>query len=317
MIFVWSLGRQYWSSIKKKYWFDEGWLLFEWKAYYFWWCNEFIRKCWFLSIKSLLYCPTRKGIIVLKLLFIFLPIFRLINIQIQTLSKISPKDRLELLREVAGTRVYDDRREESLRILDETSGKREKIDEVLVFLDERLEELEKEKEELKGYQEQDRTRRVLEYTIYTKELTDINNRLDQLEGMIFEIFKKSCTDLIEDHLRDIQEMGNLHKQSKNMHEELKTAEKDLKSMYTELEKLRKEKDFVLTDLSELQKKKAQLDLKVNQSTNTVTIDAKKQKEYTQELIGLKKDIAKAKKQLDNLQPNYVAAVKKEQDARER
>lgn len=253
----------------------------------------------------------------MKLLFIFLPIFRLINIQIQTLSKISPKDRLELLREVAGTRVYDDRREESLRILDETSGKREKIDEVLVFLDERLEELEKEKEELKGYQEQDRTRRVLEYTIYTKELTDINNRLDQLEGMIFEIFKKSCTDLIEDHLRDIQEMGNLHKQSKNMHEELKTAEKDLKSMYTELEKLRKEKDFVLTDLSELQKKKAQLDLKVNQSTNTVTIDAKKQKEYTQELIGLKKDIAKAKKQLDNLQPNYVAAVKKEQDARER
>ena len=110
-----------------------------------------------------------------------------INFKIQTLSKISPKDRLELLREVAGTRVYDDRREESLRILDETSGKREKIDEVLVFLDERLEELEKEKEELKGYQEQDRTRRVLEYTIYTKELTDINNRLDQLEGVIFEI----------------------------------------------------------------------------------------------------------------------------------
>jgi structural maintenance of chromosome 3 (chondroitin sulfate proteoglycan 6) len=93
-----------------------------------------------------------------------------------------PTERLELLREVAGTRVYDERREESVRIMDETSGKREKIDEVLLFLDERLEELEKEKEELKDYQEQDRSRRVLEYTIYTKELAEVNKKLDELEG---------------------------------------------------------------------------------------------------------------------------------------
>lgn len=112
-------------------------------------------------------------------------------------------------------------------------------------------------------------------------------------------------------------MGNLHKQSKNMHEDLKTAEKELKSMHTELEKLRKEKDFVLADLSELQKKKAQLDLKVNQSTTAVSLDAKKQKEYTQELISLKKEIAKAKKQLDTIQPNFEAAVKKEHEAQER
>lgn len=75
--------------------------------------------------------------------------------------------------------------------MDETNGKREKINEVLVFLDERLKELEKEKEELKGYQEQDRTRRAVEYTIYTKELTEINTKLDQLERMIFEIFLKT------------------------------------------------------------------------------------------------------------------------------
>lgn len=93
-----------------------------------------------------------------------------------------PTERLELLREVAGTRVYDERREESVRIMEETSGKREKIDEVLSFLDERLEELEKEKEELKDYQEQDRNRRVLEYTIYTKELAEVNKKLDELEG---------------------------------------------------------------------------------------------------------------------------------------
>ncbi len=35
--------------------------------------------------------------------------------------------RLKLLREVAGTRVYDERREESKAILKETEGKREKV----------------------------------------------------------------------------------------------------------------------------------------------------------------------------------------------
>lgn len=98
-----------------------------------------------------------------------------------------PSERLELLREVAGTRVYDERREESKRIIDDTVSKKEKIDEVLRFLDERLEELEKEKEELKDYQEQDRNRRVLEYTIYTKELTDVNKKLEDLES-IFSFF---------------------------------------------------------------------------------------------------------------------------------
>lgn len=39
--------------------------------------------------------------------------------------------RLKLLREVAGTRVYDDRREESKSILKETEGKVEKIEDFL------------------------------------------------------------------------------------------------------------------------------------------------------------------------------------------
>jgi structural maintenance of chromosome 3 (chondroitin sulfate proteoglycan 6) len=219
---------------------------------------------------------------------------------------------------VAGTRVYDDRREESLRILEETGSKREKIDEVLVFLDERLAELEKEKEELKGYQEHDRSRRVLEYTIYSKELTDINQKLQDLEGKHeFRLFLFCVAYSLDSHMRDISEMATLHKHSKNLHEELKTAEKDLKNLNVKHEKLKKEKDFVQTDLLDLQQKKAQLDLKVNQSTSVVSIDAKKQKEYAQELSGLKKEIAKAKKQLDSLQPNYTTAVKKEQDIRER
>ena len=67
--------------------------------------------------------------------------------------------RLKLLREVAGTRVYDERKEESKSILKETEGKREKIQEYLTLIDERLNTLEEEKEELKQYQKWDKMRR--------------------------------------------------------------------------------------------------------------------------------------------------------------
>lgn len=113
-----------------------------------------------------------------------------------------PAERLELLHEVAGTRVYDERREESVKIMDDTSGKREKIDEVLSFLDERLEELEKEKEELKDYQEQDRNRRVLEYTIYTKEMADVNKKLEELEGRLLFVKTHLIRGSFEGHPRN-------------------------------------------------------------------------------------------------------------------
>ena len=45
--------------------------------------------------------------------------------------------RLKLLREVAGTRVYDERREESKTILKETESKREKIEEFLKTIEDR------------------------------------------------------------------------------------------------------------------------------------------------------------------------------------
>lgn len=52
-------------------------------------------------------------------------------VQINQMATAPDSQRLKLLREVAGTRVYDDRREESKFILKETEGKLEKIQDFL------------------------------------------------------------------------------------------------------------------------------------------------------------------------------------------
>mgnify|MGYP001569043675 FL=1 len=91
--------------------------------------------------------------------------------QITHLTNQKDQDRLLLLKEVAGTKIYEERRAESAKIIEETSAllllfdsrstvaywpcaesKREKIDDLLTFINERLAELEEEKEELKEFQ---------------------------------------------------------------------------------------------------------------------------------------------------------------------
>ena len=47
--------------------------------------------------------------------------------KVSNLCVMKDEDRLNLLKEVAGTTVYEERRSESLRIMQETDNKREKV----------------------------------------------------------------------------------------------------------------------------------------------------------------------------------------------
>ncbi|KAL2008487.1 hypothetical protein VTN00DRAFT_6681 [Thermoascus crustaceus] len=102
--------------------------------------------------------------------------------RVTTLTNMKDSERLNLLKEVAGTQVYEARRAESLKIMNETNNKRAKIDELLDYINERLSELEEEKDELRNFQEKDRERRCLEYTIYSREQAEIAAALEALEG---------------------------------------------------------------------------------------------------------------------------------------
>jgi structural maintenance of chromosome 3 (chondroitin sulfate proteoglycan 6) len=52
--------------------------------------------------------------------------------------------------------VYEERRAESVKILSETADKRTRIQDVVRYIEERLRELEGEKDELGAYQQLDR-----------------------------------------------------------------------------------------------------------------------------------------------------------------
>lgn len=55
--------------------------------------------------------------------------------------------------------MFDEKKEESLKVLEETTQKLGKSESLLGFIDERLKKLEEEKEDLKEYQKWDKTKR--------------------------------------------------------------------------------------------------------------------------------------------------------------
>ncbi|GBG85239.1 hypothetical protein CBR_g39805 [Chara braunii] len=138
--------------------------------------------------------------------------------KIAFLTTMRDTERLDLLKEIGGTRVYEERRRESLKIMQDTENRRNQIIEVVRFIEERLKELEEEKEELKKYQQLDKQRRSLEYTLHDKELADTRQKLEEVE---------------ESRVRASQESGSMHNSVREAHEKSKAIEKDLKTMSKE------------------------------------------------------------------------------------
>ena len=51
--------------------------------------------------------------------------------QIMHMTTMKDQERLDLLKEIGGTKVYEERREESLKVMKETEGRRKRIEEVV------------------------------------------------------------------------------------------------------------------------------------------------------------------------------------------
>lgn len=206
--------------------------------------------------------------------------------------------RLKLLREVAGTRVYDERKEESMNILKETEGKVEKIKEFLKTIEDRLQTLEEEKEELKEYQKWDKARRTLEYIIHETDLKDTKKELDELENQ-----RKTSGDKQKEFNKEIQDAQD---KLKAIHKSLKEARKDVNIF-------KDEKSVLMTEQQQLLREKAKLDLMIGDLTDEVQGDNKSKERAEQELERLKVTIAEKEKELDEVRPRYEAMKQKEED----
>nr|CAD7454929.1 unnamed protein product [Timema tahoe] len=206
--------------------------------------------------------------------------------------------RLKLLREVAGTRVYDERREESKAILKETEGKVDKIEEFLRTIEERLKTLEEEKEELKEYQKWDKMRRSLEYTIHDRELKETRKKLDDMEAA-----RKNSG----------EEQKKYSAELKVAQEAIRSAARRLKETKKNVQAHKEERDTLSAEQQQLLKEKTKLELTIKDLSDEVMGDNTSKERAENELKKLKVTIAQKEADLEKITPQYENMKKKEEE----
>eukprot|EP00923_Selenidium_pygospionis_P039025 GHVN01067910.1.p2 GENE.GHVN01067910.1~~GHVN01067910.1.p2 ORF type:complete len:1133 (+),score=173.55 GHVN01067910.1:946-4344(+) len=104
--------------------------------------------------------------------------------RVTSLTNSKEHERLQLLKEIAGTRIYEEHREESARILGETRKKKEKVNELMGATEMRIKELEEEQSELVSFRKAEQGVRTVEAILYTRQIEDANSELARLEEAI-------------------------------------------------------------------------------------------------------------------------------------
>ena len=220
--------------------------------------------------------------------------------RVTALTNMKDNERLNLLKEVAGTQVYEARRTESLKIMNETNNKREKIDELLVYIKERLSELEDEKEELRDYQEKDKDRRCLQYTIDQREQVAIANELDNL---------------------DDQRQGGVDDTDENT-ERFIQGEKEITEINAQISELKQQVEFFKVDKRQLEderrekaKVRAKIELEVKSLSDGQSTAQQARAHYKSELDKVQASIREHEEELAEATPQYLERLQQEEAIR--
>ncbi|KAF9113570.1 Structural maintenance of chromosomes protein 3 [Mortierella sp. AM989] len=221
--------------------------------------------------------------------------------RITSLTNAKDNERLQLLKEVAGTRVYEQRRQESLKIISETGTKRKNIEELLAYIEQRLEELEEEKEELKSYQEHDRRRRCLEYTIYSRELKEVNEALEDME---------------EGHRQELDGSNLQQKGFQEKQGQLIALELEINELRQYAELLIAEKRQIEHELESQIKAKAQIELRIKDHEDNAEMTTEIKRRSEEELIAIENEIQAKELELSQVTPEFQAREAEERQLSE-
>ncbi|KAJ5809622.1 Chromosome segregation protein SudA [Penicillium pulvis] len=216
--------------------------------------------------------------------------------RVTALTNMKDSERLVLLKEVAGTQVYEARRAESLKIMHETNSKRAKIDELLDYINERLAELEEEKDELRNYQDKDKERRCLEYTIYSREQHEIATVLESLE----------------------EQRQNGVEDADNNRDQFIDGEKAMAQIDAEIAECRQQMEFLKVDKSQLEDERrqafkalAQIELQAKSLADNQAAAQALKSRHDNDFNAVQKAIQERESELQTLLPDFNAAKDQE------
>ncbi|VDP97697.1 unnamed protein product [Trichobilharzia regenti] len=218
--------------------------------------------------------------------------------KITQLATAPDHQRLKLLREVAGTRVYDERKEESKQIFKESEAKREQISELLNSIEDRLRTLENETKELKEYQHWDRDRRALEFTIYDRELKETRKKLEELQTR---------------REQSSESTAEIRRAAKDCADAIEKLERDLRDNRLKEAQMQDEVEQVQASVSDVLQRREQLQLTIADYSATLRGGKSARERASEELNRVREQINLVERRLAELRPQYKKAKQYEDE----
>lgn len=219
--------------------------------------------------------------------------------RIMEMAHMSDAKRLDLLKDIGGTKVYEERRKDSLEVLRECEGKRMSIRDLIEQLEARLSSLDEERDELAAYQVADRDRRAIEYTILDKEISSTKEALQKLENI-----RQKAND----------EMNNVTEEKFNLLSDVKSAEKQLKRLRFKREDASKVLKQAMKEREEALIKKTKLELDVKELEERVSSGTGAQSATAHDLAAIETEIQKKEKGLQSATETLTALADREAKA---
>ncbi|CAD5211976.1 unnamed protein product [Bursaphelenchus okinawaensis] len=216
--------------------------------------------------------------------------------KVMELATQTDAQRLKLIREVAGTRVFDERKEQSVKLLKDTQEKLEKCQSLLGLMEDRLKKLEEEKEDLKEYQKYDKMKRAIEYTINDLESNECRLKSDKLAAKREDMNSKQNS--IETEMMAVQQ-SILNTQSL------------IKRLESQFKGVKDQRDALMSEQQDLLTKKARLELTIKDLQEEIDRERNGRNTSEQDLKKLKSEIQKKQDELELLEPEYKTLVEEE------
>jgi structural maintenance of chromosome 3 (chondroitin sulfate proteoglycan 6) len=172
--------------------------------------------------------------------------------RITALTNAKDQERLNLLKEVAGAKVFENKLKESQKEMTKTKTQRDKIDEMLEFIQERLADLDSEKDELKKFQDLERDKKVFEFILYDRELKDVTTSIEEIDSEYQNAVENSHK-FVEDLEKRENLVVELNKSIDSTKHEIKLLNIDLEQHLGNVNDISKsiyEKNAVLFEMSD-------------------------------------------------------------------
>ncbi|KAF1961017.1 RecF/RecN/SMC protein [Byssothecium circinans] len=220
--------------------------------------------------------------------------------RVTAITNMKDEERLNLLKEISGSNVYEKRRTDSLKLMSETENRCERIDDLVNDINLRLSELEGEKKELEAWNKNDRERRALLYTMNARQEEELQGKIENIDA-----FRHNGVADVDSHNAEFRQTE----------EEIAKIDQAISELKSELELLTEDRTQLEMDRNDAARQKAAIELQLNDLADGQTAAQQAQRKRDADIKRVQKQIDTREKELAKLLPQYDAKKDDETDIR--